>query len=259
VPDPVDRILAAQNTLDEFDFDILLERLAGLRDEDAHDVIDRLPWKVMTPSQVIRLFHSFHNYHQWLGKHVSLNGFGATELIHLLEGLDQSAVKILKPSLKQALESGQFTIEDLEFLVAPYHTDLLPLLLSVNLNPDIGLKYVLSEFREGSKRRREIILYSCVKSDFFPEFFAEVWGTDSNFVKHQVNAFPTSRLGSFLLSAAGGCKPRVIESTKKIPDLDFGSKEVNELFNSLNPGKKKAVIASLVNQEDVPSRTANRK
>ncbi len=245
VPDTLERILAAQSTPDEFDFEILVERLAGLRGEDAHGIIDRLPWHAMLPSQVIRLFHKFHERHKRFGKHVSLSGFSATELIDLLEGLEQSALKALKPEFKKVLAAGRFTLEELELLVAPPHTEILSLLLSANLPEDTDVKHVMQEFREGSKRRRQVILYSCVNSDFFPVFFSEVWSTDPDFIKRQAKAIPPSQIGAFLVAAAGGHKPSLVESTKKIPEVDFHSQEVNELFDSLPAAKKKAVIASL--------------
>jgi hypothetical protein len=245
VPDSLDRILAAQSTPDEFDFEFLVERLAGLHGEDAHAVIDRLPWKVMLPGQVIGLFHRFHDHHKRFCKHVSMSGFNAVELLDLLESLEQAALKTLKPEIKRVLASGKFTLEELELLVAPPHTELLSLLLSARLREDTDVKHVMLEFREGTRRHRQVILYSCVNSDFFPMFFSEAWGTDPDFIRRQIKAVPPSQVGAFLLAAVGGRKPSVIESTKKIPDLDFQSEEVNELFNSLPAGKKMQVIASL--------------
>ncbi len=244
-PDPVDRILAAQGTPDEFDFEILVERLGGLEGEDARVFIERLPWQVMSPGQVMHLFHGFHDYQKQFGNYVSLNGFGALELIDLLEGLDPATLNTLKPEIQRVLGSGKFTLEELEILVAPPHTNLLSLLLSANPRADTNVKHVLEEFKEGTKTRRQVILYSCVNSDFFPLFFSEAWGTDPDFVKRQAKAIPSTQIAAFLLAAAGGRKPTLVEPTKKIPGLDFRSEEINELFNSLPAAKRKAVIASL--------------
>ncbi|MDQ7783234.1 MAG: DUF6178 family protein [Desulfomonilaceae bacterium] len=245
VPDPVDRILSTQTALDEFDFEFLIERLAGFHGEDAQALIDRLPWKVMSPVQVTRLFHRFPDHYKRFGKHASLAGFSADDLINLLEGLEQSAVKPLKPELTRALASGKFTLEELELLAAPPHTDLLPLLLSAAPHPDTDVKRVMLEFREGTKRRREVILFSCVNADFFPVFFSEAWSIDPDFVKRQARAIPASKIAPFLISAAGGARPRVPEEATTTLGVDFRSEQVNELFKSLPAGKKKAVIASL--------------
>lgn len=245
VPHPLERILASQTTPDEFEFEILIERLASLHGDDAHTVIERLPWKVMQPGQIIRLFHRFPDYHKRFGKHVSLSVFSAVELIDLLEGLDQAALKALKPGIKRLLASGKFGLDELELVVAPPHTELIPLLLFVNLREDADLNHLMLEFRDGTPRRRQLILYSCVNSDFFPAFFSEAWGTDPDFVKRQVKAIPQPQVGAFFLAAAGGRRPSVVDSTKKVPEVDFESEAVNELFKSLPAGKKKAVIESL--------------
>ncbi|MFH1112281.1 MAG: DUF6178 family protein [Pseudomonadota bacterium] len=244
-PDPVDRILAAQDTPDEFDFEILVERLGGLRGKDARAFIKRLPWQAMSPGQVMRLFHGFHDCQKQFADYVTLDGFGALELIDLLEGLDRPTLNTLKPKIRRVLGSGRFTLEDLDLLVAPPHADLLSLLLSANPPGGTDVEHVLQEFREGTKTRRQVILYSCVNSDFFPLFFSEAWDTDPDFVKRQAKAIPRKQIAAFLLAAAGGRKPSLVESPKKTPGLDFRSREINELFNSLPAAKRKAVIESL--------------
>ena len=110
---------------------------------------------------------------------------------------------------------------------------------------DSDVNTIMLEFKEGNKLRRQVILYSCVNADFFPVFFSEAWATDPGFVKRQVKSIPPGRIGSFLLAAAGGRKPIVVKSTKKIPNLDFQSEEINDLFNSLPAGKKKAAVEFL--------------
>ena len=143
------------------------------------------------------------------------------------------------------MASSNFTLEELEILVAPPHTELLTLLLSARIPEDSDVKHVMLDFREGTKRRRQVILYSCVNANFFPVFFCEAWAMDPGFIKRQAKAIPNAQIGSFLLAAAGGRKPSIGDSGRKIPQLDFQSEEINDLFSSLPQGKKKAVIEFL--------------
>lgn len=245
VPDPVDRILTTDGPPDEFDFELLVEKLSGLGGESAGKFIDRLPWRFFNPGQVVRLFHQFDEHHERFANHASLGGFGPTELIDLMDGLNPAALKALKPELETVVASSSFTLEELELLVAPPHAELLSLLLSANIPEDSDVKHIMLDFREGTKRRRQVILYSCVNADFFPLFFCEAWAVDPAFIKRQAKSIPRSRIGSFLLAAAGGRKPSVAESGEKIPDVDFRSEEINDLFHSLPAAKKKAVVEFL--------------
>ena len=78
VPDPVDLILNTRSTPDEFDFEIIVEKLsAGSRLKTRKTLVRRLPWQYMTPDQIVRLFHQFHDYHELFAANVSLTGFNA--------------------------------------------------------------------------------------------------------------------------------------------------------------------------------------
>jgi len=240
-PDPIERVLTSEGALDEFDFEMLTERLAALRETDLDLLVDHLPWNRMSPAQIVTLFHRFPTHQEALAGRVSLLDFTADDLMELLEGLDPEALKKLTPALERVLSSSHFTLEELEMLVAPPHDKLLGLLWRANPPSDMSAPRVLAEFKEGSRTRRQIILSSCVGADFFPELFLEAWATDPTLVKRQVNALPVPEICRFLLAAAGGRKPDIVPSGKKGPELSFQSKQITSLYKSLGAAQRKEV------------------
>jgi hypothetical protein len=240
-PDPIERVLASDGAVDEFDFEMLTERLAGLKDRDVELLIEQLPWNRMSAAQIVTMFHRFPSHEETLARHVSLISFNAEELMELLEGLTPEAVASVTPALQELLSKARFTLEELELLVAPPHHELLNLLWKANTPSDVSARRILTEFKEGSRTRREVILSSCVGADFFRELFLEAWATDPALVKRQVRALPPREIGRFLLAAAGESKPRIVRSGNKDPELHFQHKELNALFKSLPATKKRAV------------------
>ena len=88
MPDPVDRILRADGPPDEYDFELLVERLSSLGEDDADRLVGMLPWRYLNPERIVRLFHQFHEHHERFAKHVSLADFMPTQIIELLDGLN---------------------------------------------------------------------------------------------------------------------------------------------------------------------------
>jgi len=97
-PDQLKRILEGGESLDEFDFEILLDQLAGRSEEEAARMVEGFQWTRLSPGQIIRLFHELHPYRQALAHHVSLEGLTATELLELLDGV----FDIYMPDMKYA-------------------------------------------------------------------------------------------------------------------------------------------------------------
>lgn len=242
-PDPIERILTSGEDIDDFDFEILVEKLAGLSEEELVSLLERLPWNRMTPEQIIRLFDQLPYFQRQLAESVSLAGFQAVNLVDLLDTVDSEVIDLLAPAVRGVLEQARFTLEELELIVAPPHTGLIGLLWNANPPEDMDAKRALFEFKDGGKLRQEVLLCSCVKADFYPELFAEAWETDPSLVKRISRSLPLEDLGPLLLAAAGGRKPKVgATPTNTVPALDFEAKAVNMFFRSLPITKKRVAV-----------------
>lgn len=241
-PDPLQRILSQREVLDEFDFEMLLSQMMGLPEDRVLAIIDRLPWNCMTPDQIIRLFHSLEQYQERMAKGTYLGAFNAPELIDLLEGLRPEALRAAVPALKAPFSEAKFTLEDLEILAALPDPEGAALLRMTNGPSDYEADQVLQEYKEGSSKARHVLFHSCVRRDFFPALFEEAWAIDSALVRSMVKTIPPEGIGLLLLAANSGKKPKILESTEKQPQLEFGVKEVTNFFKSLPLTKRKAAV-----------------
>jgi hypothetical protein len=242
VPDPINRLLSSDETLDEFDFEMLLNQLLSLTGTDALKLIEKLPWNRMTPEQVIGLFHQAHPFQRAFAEKISLMGFKALELLELLEEVDSEVFKKLTPVLEKFMRETYFSLEDLETLAALPHSEASSLLRMANPPADYDAKQVLEEFREASDKIRQVLIHSCLRADFFPQLVELAWSIDANLLKREVKTIPATQIGPFLLAAGGHepkfvGKPRSEEST-----LQFESNDLNGLYRSLPATKKKAAV-----------------
>lgn len=241
-PDPVQRVLSGEGFLDEFEFELLLERLLSLPEEEARPIVERLPWRRMVPNQIIRLFQEAEAHQRLMAKKVPLTGFTALELVDLLEGAEPDIVKAIFPSLEKALTKAEFTLEDLE-LIAGLPEDEVPRILSMARPPaDLDIGQILLEFKDGSERTRSVLFWACKGYEPFREVLAEAWAIDPDFVKRQLKLLPPAQVGPFFASAARNRKPKVVTSSSGEAGLDFRSKMLNELFQALPKTKKKAAV-----------------
>ncbi|MCX5861239.1 MAG: DUF6178 family protein [Desulfomonile sp.] len=241
-PDSLMRILSTGGVIDEFDFEVLLGQLSARPETDALQIIERMPWLDLTPSQVIRIFHHVRPYQLALAEKVNLAGFSNPELIDFLEGVNPEVFKALIPALKRVFSDKWFTLEELELLGALPHTDTARLLKMANPPEDYDLPRIVAEFREGSQKVRRIILYSCWGSEFFPDLFVEAWSVDAGLVKKLAKSVRSGDIGAFLSAAAGQSKPTVSKEDDREPELVFPSAELNALFNLLPKSKKRAAV-----------------
>jgi hypothetical protein len=242
IPDPIRRILSSGGPVDEFDFDILLNELLTLPEKDALQLAVQLPWKNLTPDQVIRLFHELRPYQPAFAPNVSLAGFKAAELVDLLEVTDSPALQKLEPALKAAMAEAQFTLEDLELVASLPHKDAPALLRMANPPADYEPAQIIAEFRDGSDLVRRIFFHTGWGSEWFPELVHEAALTSPLFVKGFLKSLPPSEVGPFLEAAAGGVRPKTITARGREPRLRFQLKELNDLFTSLPVTKRKAAL-----------------
>lgn len=251
-PDPIEQILTSGEKVDDFDFEILVEKLAGLEEKEVITLVDRMPWHEMTPEQVIGLFDRLPYYQKQLAERASLIGFTAENMVDLLESVDTDVIALLTLALRDALAEASFTLDELELLVGPPHSELLSLLWKANPPTDMDKNRALFEFKDGSNLRRGVLLSSCVRADFFPELFAEAWDTDPALVKRVARSLPTEDVGPLLLAAGCGCKPEIgAAGTDKVGSLDFKSKSVNNFFRSLPGVKKRAAVQFFTDSVEV--------
>lgn len=242
VPDPINRLLSSDETLDEFDFEMLLNQLLSLSGTDAFKLIEKLPWNRMTPEQIIGLFHQVHPLQRAFAENISLTGFSALELLELLEEADSEVFKKLMPVLEKFMRETYFSLEDLETLAALPHSEASSLLRMANPPADYDAKQVLEEFREASDKIRQVLFHSSLRANFFPQLVELAWSIDTNLVKREVRTIPASQIGPFLL-AAGGHEPKFAsKSGSEESTLQFESKDLNSLFRSLPATKKKAAV-----------------
>jgi len=171
-----------------------------------------------------------------------LVNFSAHELVDLVEEVTADIFEKLLPALRDAIAKRQFTLEDLELFGTLPKSEASLLLRMAQPASDYDGSQILNRFREGSEIVRQVIFYSSIDGDFFPDLFQEAWARDSNFVKKLVKSLSNSEIGPFLLAAAG-LKPRLIKGPKKkTPDLEFELKELNNLFRALPSIKKTAAV-----------------
>jgi hypothetical protein len=243
VPDLINQLLSSDEVLDEFDFEMLLNQLLNLAENDALKLIEKLPWNRMTPEQTVGLFHQARPYQKAFAQNVSLKGFNALDLLELLEEVDSEVFKELTPVLEEFLHEIDFSLEDLETLSTLPHSEASALLRMANPPEGYDAKQVLEEFRHASEQVRQALFHSSWRTEFFPQVAELAWSVDPNFVKQEVKTVPPAQIGAFLMAAAGADKPKFARKTgSKEDSLEFKSRGLNSLFRSLPATKKKAAV-----------------
>jgi hypothetical protein len=239
--DELEQLITTSGGFDEFEFETLVERLAGLPVTDLENVVAHLPWESLTPDQVIRLFHDLRPHQKMLGEYFRLGEFSGPEFIDLLECMDNDSIKVIVPKIKEALAVISLELEDLETLASLPEMDQCGVLRAV-APPQLDREQALVEFRDGSPRIRKILFQSCIRAEFFPDLFFEVWAMDPKFVKREVRSLPVSEIGPFLDSVSSHLPPKAAKSSNGEFELEFSSNELNSFYKSLPASKKKAAI-----------------
>jgi len=242
VPDPISRILSSEGVMDEFEFEMLLEQILTRQETDVLALIERFPWARLTPAQVVKLFHEVRSYQEALAEGIVLKGFASGDLVDLLDGMDPSPLKKMTPVLEEAFGGVKFPLDELEIIAALPHAEAVSLLRMAGPPAEMDDRQILLDFREGSGRLRRVLFLSCWGSPVFHDLVLEAWALDPDFVKHQIKSVQPAEIGSFLASAAGRDKPKVVISDKKEPELRFKSKSLSSIFRSLPVTKKRAAV-----------------
>ena len=241
-PDQLRRILESTESLDEFDFEVLLDQLSTRPEEQALLLVEKFRWTRLSPGQIIRLFHDLHPYQEMLARRVVLEDFTPVEMVELLESVQPEAIDHLLPSLSEAFRQVHFSRDELEQLAALPHGEAATLLKMANPPVDLDKKQLLLEFKDGSERLRQILFCACWGSDLFPDLVKAAWSIDPEFVKRQVKNLPVSEIGPFFSYAAAGRKPKILNTGTKEPQLVFQLKLLNGLYRTLPAAKRRATV-----------------
>jgi hypothetical protein len=245
VPDPVSRIIAGSDRIDEFDFEVLAEQLSIRPESEARDLARRLPWERLSPDQTIRLFEELHELQTAFAESVSLKGFSAAEFVDLVETLTAEAFGMLLSALEEAATKASFTLEDLEMLGVLPHAGIPALLRKTGRPAELESRQILHEFMDGSERLRGILLLACWGTELVPELVKEGWHVAPEWLTRFVNSLPASDVGPFLEDSSGGRAPRIVKSAgkKNGPGLRFDAAEINALLESLSEKARRAALS----------------
>lgn len=240
--DPLARLAADGEPLDEYDYEMLVEHLSRGSDEELLKATSELPWSLMSPDQVIRLFQDFPDFQESMAAGLSLAGFSAAEIVDFLETVAPDAVESLLSTLEETLGTVEFTIEDLEIIASLPYQETDKLLRWANPPVDYDARSMMSDFGDASERMRRIFLLTTWGTDSFPGLVQEGWTVDSGFMKKFVKELaPPDLVMAFLEAAAGGKKPKVVK-TKKESTLQFQPKELAALFGALPVATRRAAV-----------------
>ena len=221
---------------------MLTRELSNREEDQAVELITKLPWKRLVPDQIIRLFHEVHAYQEDLARHASLDGFSAPELTDLLEELTPEALDVLVPTLEKTVPGVRFSLEDIEILAGLPHDAARNLVRLAGPPSEFDAGQLRAEFRDAIKRIREILFLCTRDSEAFTGLFAEAWEVDPAFVKGQVRLMSPTEIGPFLVQASGNVIPKVVQAGKSESKLVFGVEAVDGLFTSLPKTKKQAAL-----------------
>ena len=238
----VDRILSAERSLDEFEFESILDRLLRTQPNEAENMIEKLPWSHLKPDQIVRLFHDARNYQPSLASKLELDTFSTEELIDLVESLDGHTLELLSEQISKRLSSLDMRLEEIEMLASLHHEKVDGLFRFCKPPVDLDKSKILSEFKDGGLKIKKALFNCCINSEVFPDLFEEAWALNPEFIKKESRSIPLNEMGNFLLCAAGSSVPEILQSAKGEESLKFDSKQLSTFFNSLPVSKKKAAI-----------------
>jgi hypothetical protein len=217
----------------------VLGRLLTSSEDEAKDLIDKLPWENFNPDQLVRLFHQAEQHQEIIAPKLILKRFSADALLDLLEEAGPESIKGMSSNLAEGLPEIQFSVEELELLARLHHPELVRF-TGPPANHDLA--GMLSQFRTGTSKLKIVLALSAVRADFMPEFFHEAWNVDADAVKKALKHIPKSEIGDFFEKASFRLKkPKIVDSDKG-QDLKFETLEINKLFKSLPATKKAAVV-----------------
>ncbi|MFH0822884.1 MAG: DUF6178 family protein [Pseudomonadota bacterium] len=239
-PDPISRIIDSDEPLDEFDFEMLVEGIAGRLQDEALGLITRLPWERLVSAQVLRLFQEFPMYHEALAESASIKSLNALELVELLEILPEQVILGLLPKVTRVVSEGEYTLDDLRLILDLPRKEVWSLIRCAGPPRDYPVEQMIRDYADAPEKVRTIFLVTGWGTDPFPELFREAWNSNRDHVKKVLKNFPPSEIGPFLESAGGPTRPEVLSTDEKNPKMHSDVKEINELFKSLPITKKRA-------------------
>jgi hypothetical protein len=238
----IDRIISSCQMLDAFDFEVLLHEINHRDNRVISQLINKIPWNLLTASQTISLFHQAEGHQKRLAKHISLQGLSAMEILELLEGIDTDVFRLLKPALKATLSQAGYSLQDLEIFAALPEREQIQILRMANTPVDLDETTALREFRDGTKNIKRTVFFACLGGALFSNLFAEAWVGNPSLVKRWAQNLNTAGLLDLVLSASDGQTPLIQAKPSGEETIIFNLDEVDEFVKSLPESKKKALV-----------------
>jgi hypothetical protein len=241
-PDALRQILQAVETIDDFDFDLLVRRLGALAPNDAAEFAAQLPWKHLTPDMVISLFHDAPELRKVFSAKVLLDKFQPRDLTDFMEVLDQASLKVLMKKLGPALSDREFSLEDIEVIAAFPFKEVPSLLRLAGPPADHDYEKILTEFDGASDQNRKALFFAVWDTPWFPDLVRHVAVLAPEFLKSFVKGLSVADTGLFFVEAARSDRPRIMKAKGEEATLQFNSKDIAALFDGLPRNKKTAVV-----------------
>lgn len=242
-PNQLDAIFSASGLMDEFDFEVLVGYLQSHSDQEMSEIIGRIPWDRLTPSQMAKIFHESERIQMLCAPKITFAEFSPSDLIDFLEGFGARVVSLMSPALAQALPNMKFTLDEMASLVEILPVSATHLLKALQPPADYDVKRLVREYRLGGTKIRTALFYACMGTDFFSELFIEAWSEDPDLVKRLTKHISASEIGEMIFDACGRCTPEIISAGGKgDKTLNFSSEALNTFFKSLPAKKKKATL-----------------
>ncbi|MFH0960619.1 MAG: hypothetical protein V1897_18180, partial [Pseudomonadota bacterium] len=239
--DELDQYIMESGNIDEFEYENLTKKMSQISDAEMINLLRRMPWEILTPDQIIRLFHDFRPHQSKFFEYVSLKEFTGAELIDLIETVEPATLKGSIRKIKEALASMSLDLEDMEVISSIAEIDSFDLLRASAI-PQLDKDQALLEFRDGNLQTRKILFHSCMGAEFFRDLFLQAWDMDPQFVKREARSLAPSEIGRLLELVSGKVGPRLVPSKNNEFLLEFADKDISSFFDGLPTTKKKAAI-----------------
>jgi hypothetical protein len=247
-PKPLERIFSSSESVDEYDFELLLEQVNSTPIERLVDIELKIPWKRMTPDQIITFFHTISPEIQArFADKVDLGNFNSAEMLDLIDELEDESIGLMAPKLVARAELIDFSMEDLDLIGGAVQGKTYKRLLLLAAGPPSELKKdeIISEFVDGGQRQKDILMSACERSGFFGELVMEAWEAEPDYVKKYLKSLKPQEAAIFLERAMAGAKPAIKAPKGKTPTITFRKKHLNEIYKSLPKSKKTAALKRL--------------
>ncbi len=239
---PLQRILTADEAIDELDLEVMITQLLHMSQADAEETISLIPWGHFSGEQLIRVFHELEHCHLQLASSVSLDQCNSEQIIEILEELDAESLDAFLRRVKPALQRLRFTMDELDCIAKLDVVDVWSLVRASGPVTGLTQQDYVSDFTASTQQRRAILFHSTVNADFFPSFFEEVAVAYPSFLRQEMKNISSADFGPFLEAANARQTPLTIGTDAKAPVLSFARSAVTNFFKKAPVAKKREAV-----------------